>query len=76
MPRVLVLVLLLIPLVRFGPRYVTLANDLAHGRQSDWSDLALNEDSKAASDRIGRDGTSAGLGLSARRLRVHPNAGR
>lgn len=55
--RVLVLVLLLIPLARFGPRYVTLANDLAHERQSDWSDLALNEDSKAASDRIGRNGT-------------------
>ena len=55
--RAILLVLLLIPLVRFGPRYILLANDLAHGRPSDWSDLALNEDSKLAADRIGRSGT-------------------
>ena len=55
--RVVMLALLLIPLIRFGPRYVTLANDLAHGRESNWSDLALNEDSKAAADRIERAGT-------------------
>jgi hypothetical protein len=36
---------------------VMLASDLAHGRQSNWSDLALNEDSKAAADRIGHAGT-------------------
>ena len=52
----IMLALLLIPLIRFGPRYVTLANDLAHGRQSNWSDLALNQDSKAVSDQIGRTG--------------------
>jgi len=50
--RAILLLLLLIPLVRFGPRYVMLANDLAHGRQSNWSDLALNQDSQAASNRI------------------------
>jgi hypothetical protein len=55
--RVCFLLLLLIPLVRFGPRYILLANDLAHGRQSNWSDLALNEDSKVVSDRIGLQGT-------------------
>jgi len=55
--RVLVLALLLIPLVRFGPRYAMLASDLAHGRQSNWSDLVLNEDSAAVSDKIGRSGT-------------------
>jgi hypothetical protein len=55
--RFVMLVLLLIPLVRFGPRYVMLANDLAHGRQSNWTDLALNQDSKAASDRIAWTGT-------------------
>jgi hypothetical protein len=55
--RVLLVALLLIPLVRFGPRYLMLANDLAHGRQSDWSDVALNRDSKAVSDRIGHGGT-------------------
>ncbi len=55
--RVAMLGLLLIPLIRFGPRYVMLANDLAHGRQSAWTDVALNEDSKAASDQIGHAGT-------------------
>jgi hypothetical protein len=50
-------VLLVIPLVRFGPRYVMLANDLAHSRESEWSDLALNQDSRAAADRIGHPGT-------------------
>jgi hypothetical protein len=55
--RAVMLVLLLIPLVRFGPRYAMLANDLFHERQSDWSDLVLNQDSKAASDRIERAGT-------------------
>jgi hypothetical protein len=50
--RCIMLGLLLIPLIRFGPRYLILANDLAHGRRSNWSDLALNQDSKAASDRI------------------------
>jgi hypothetical protein len=55
--RVIMLALLLIPLVRFGPRYIMLANDLAHGRPSNWSDLALNQDSKAASDRIPPTGT-------------------
>lgn len=55
--RVIMLALLLIPLIRFGPRYVMLANDLAHHRQSNWSDLALNQDSKAASDQIANTGT-------------------
>ena len=55
--RAVLLALLLIPLIRFGPRYVLLGTDLARGRQSSWSDLALNQDSKAASDRIARTGT-------------------
>lgn len=55
--RTLMLALLLIPLVRFGPRYVMLANDLAQGRQSNWTDLALNQDSNAVADRIGHSGT-------------------
>ena len=55
--QAIMLALLLIPLVRFGPRYVTLANDLSHDRQTEWSDLALNQDSHAAADRINRDGT-------------------
>ena len=55
--RAVMLALLLIPLIRFGPRYAMLANDLVHDRQSNWSDLALNQDSKAASDRIEQAGT-------------------
>jgi len=55
--RWVILVLLLIPLVRFGPRYALLANDLAHGRPSNWSDVALNEDSHAAANLIGHSGT-------------------
>jgi len=41
--RMSVLLLLLIPLIRFGPRYISLSN---------WSDLALDEDSRAASQII------------------------
>jgi hypothetical protein len=42
--RFVVLALLLVPLARFGPRYVL----LAAGADSNWSDLALNRDSAAA----------------------------
>jgi hypothetical protein len=53
--QAVLLALLLLPLVRFGPRYVTLANDLLHDRQTEWSDLAMNQDSRAAADRIDRE---------------------
>jgi hypothetical protein len=54
--RALILVLLVIPLARFGPRYVMLA---ATGwwHESDWTDLSLNMDSRAASQIIGPNGT-------------------
>ena len=55
--RVIIWLLLLIPVVRFGPRYVMLANDLLHHRETQWSDLALEQDSHAAADRIGHTGT-------------------
>ena len=55
--RAIVWLLLLIPLVRFGPRYVTLANDLAHHRETQWSDLAMEQDSRRAADQIGHQGT-------------------
>ena len=55
--RIVVLALLLIPLARFGPRYVVLANDLLRGRQSEWSDIRMNQDSREASNLIGRNGT-------------------
>ena len=43
------LLLLLVPVARFAPRYAILANDLVHGRQHSWVDLAMNQDSIAAS---------------------------
>jgi hypothetical protein len=55
--RAALLALLLIPLIRFGPRYVMLASDLVHARQTTWTDVALNQDSKAAADQIGHAGT-------------------
>lgn len=44
--------LLLIPLIRFGQRYATLADDLLHQRPHHWSDLALGQDSEAAARLI------------------------
>jgi hypothetical protein len=41
--RASVLLLLAIPLIRFAPRYLSLSN---------WSDLALDEDSRAASEIV------------------------
>jgi hypothetical protein len=46
--RAAALALLLIPLVRFGPRYVLLARDMATGQPHRWSDVAMNQDSQAA----------------------------
>jgi hypothetical protein len=43
-----VLALLLIPLVRFGPRYAILAADLAAARPHNWRDLAMDRDSRDA----------------------------
>jgi hypothetical protein len=46
------LLLLLIPALRFGPRYVTLAEETLHGRAHQWADLALNQQSRAAAEMI------------------------
>ncbi|MDP8982027.1 MAG: hypothetical protein M3O35_15705 [Acidobacteriota bacterium] len=51
--RAIIWLLLLIPLVRFGPRYVT----LALGREPNWSDLRMNQDSRDAASHIAREGT-------------------
>ncbi len=49
-------VLLLVPLVRFGPRYVVLAEDLAAGKAHyDWRDLALYNDIRDAAGFIRRE---------------------
>ncbi len=42
------LALLLIPAVRFGPRYVSLAADLGSNREHDWRDLAMSNDTRHA----------------------------
>ncbi len=47
--RWVVAALLLIPLIRFGPRYVMLADDLLHHRAPHWTDLQMSQDSEAAS---------------------------
>lgn len=46
--RWVLLLLLLIPLVRFGPRYAELAADLIQSRPHAWRDLAMEQDSRAA----------------------------
>ncbi|MEP6537979.1 MAG: hypothetical protein ABJF23_21755 [Bryobacteraceae bacterium] len=50
--RIAVLSLLLIPALRFGPRYATLAGDLLHSRPHEWSDLAMNQDSQKAAGMV------------------------
>lgn len=46
--RALALALLLIPLIRFGPRYLLLARDLVSGQTHEWKDVAMDEDSQRA----------------------------
>jgi hypothetical protein len=46
MGRIALCLLLLIPLFRFGPRYLMLDADILSGRQSHWADIALNQDSQ------------------------------
>jgi 4-amino-4-deoxy-L-arabinose transferase-like glycosyltransferase len=50
--RLALLSLLLIPLIRFGPRYLMLASDLIEHRPTTWADVALNDDSKQAASLI------------------------
>jgi hypothetical protein len=42
----IVLVALMVPLIRFGPRYFLLARDLAAGREHNWADVAMDRDSR------------------------------
>jgi hypothetical protein len=48
--RIIVLALLIIPFVRFAPRYGMLAWDLAHGQEHAWRDVLMDQDSRKASD--------------------------
>src|ERR1019366_6222121 len=45
---------LLVPSVRFGPRYAMLAHHVRAGRPHRWADLALDQDSRAAADLVNR----------------------
>jgi hypothetical protein len=51
--------LLLIPLVRFGPRYALLARDLAEGQPHQWADSAMDGDSRQAAQLV-RQGSAPG----------------
>ena len=51
--------LLLVPLVRFGPRYALLARDLIAGQQSHWVDAAMDRDSRQAA-RLARQWSAPG----------------
>jgi len=45
---------LVVPLVRFGPRYGELARDVLAGREHGWADVALDRDSQAAAALVNR----------------------
>ncbi|HEY7304336.1 MAG TPA: hypothetical protein VH601_09495 [Bryobacteraceae bacterium] len=44
--------LLLVPLIRFGPRYARLAVDDIEQRQPEWSDVVLDVDSRGAAEKV------------------------
>jgi len=52
--RVLLCVLLLIPAIRFAPRYFMLADSLITGTPSSWADTALNRDSRRVAAEINK----------------------
>jgi hypothetical protein len=51
--------LLLVPLVRFGPRYALLARDLTAGWPPHWVDIAMDQDSRRAG-RLARQWSAPG----------------
>ena len=56
--RIAMTAALLIPLIRFGPRYVTLASDLVAGNPHHWIDLALADDAARVSELLPPSGGS------------------
>ncbi len=50
--RAILLLLLVIPLARFGPRYITLASDLFRHKAHEWSDIRMNQDSFEAAELL------------------------
>ncbi|MGH8338541.1 MAG: hypothetical protein ACRETL_17330, partial [Gammaproteobacteria bacterium] len=53
--RKIVFLALLIPFLRFGPRYFMLGGDLLLHREPHWSDIAMSQDSLAASQILNRN---------------------
>jgi len=53
--RAVLLVALIVPFVRFAPRYATLAMDQIHHRPHVWPDLLLGEDAVTAAHIVQRD---------------------
>jgi hypothetical protein len=51
--------LLLVPLIRFGPRYAILARDLLEGRPHQWVDIDMDQDSRGAA-RLASQWSEAG----------------
>lgn len=49
-----VIAALLVPIVRFGPRYVVLAGDLAAHRVHHWTDVVLDQDDQATAVYLNR----------------------
>lgn len=45
-------VLILVPLIRFGPRYASLAWDAIEQREPQWSDVVLDEDSRHVAEKV------------------------
>jgi len=50
--RAALVVALIVPLIRFGPRYVELAADDLAGRAHAWRDVAMDQESRATADLI------------------------
>ncbi len=44
--------LMLVPLIRFGPRYISLAAETITGRTPNWSDIAMDLDSQEAARQV------------------------
>jgi len=53
--KVLMILLVLVPMARFGPRYITLAGDLIAHREHSWGDLALAQDSQKVAETLASD---------------------
>jgi len=47
-----VVLAMLVPFIRFGPRYVSLAGDLLAHRAHRWTDVVLDQDNQAAAARV------------------------